>query len=401
MPNELLTVQPDPVIDTGHPSASASSSTITDKEAIDRAQFAEMLDDYLPPTLVRGHIHEATIISRKKGGVLVEMDGFDKGPVFLPTGEKEEEEPQSSGINGERISVVILNRDSDDEVPIVHNLSSDDESIPYAIRVKHFYNKLIETAKVGDEVSGRVVRVTNTGAILVAMGNGVKAVIPRSQLSQDYDDPESLIGQELSARIMLLDPEDMGPVLSQKPFDSSIIREKNKLGDLRQLEVGSISQGTVTSIADYGVFVDNGNVRGLVHISELSPDSVNHPSDLVKIGDVFPVQVTSVDMRRKQVGFSRKKLIPDPWETIGTDYQVGQRVLGKVVFRTDNGWLVRLREGLTGYVRAEQLHGTVASLKPGKVTSPIFAEVIIQVINPNEKTLWFSSGNVVQPDDSS
>jgi small subunit ribosomal protein S1 len=131
-------------------------------------------------------------------------------------------------------------------------------------------------------------------------------------------------------------------------------QQKDQL--LETLREGAIMEGIISSIADFGAFVDLGGADGLIHLSELSWNRVNHPNEVVKVGETVKVQILSVDTERRRIGLSLRRLAPQPWEVIDNTYQVGQMVQGKITKLVNFGAFARLVDtGIEGLIHISEL----------------------------------------------
>ncbi len=215
-----------------------------------------------------------------------------------------------------------------------------------------------ETFKNGGILELEVIAY-NRGGLLVDL-NGLPGFVPASQLVDmpfplKFEDRverlASRVGEKLVLKIIELDREQNRLILSER---AAIEGERvEKL--LNELSEGDIRRGRVTNLCDFGAFVDLGGVEGLIYISELSWGHVNHPSEVLNIGDEVEVYVLNVDRERQRIGLSLKRLQPNPWETVEERYQVGQLVRGVVTNVLSFGAFVRLEEGLEGLVHISEL----------------------------------------------
>ena len=142
-------------------------------------------------------------------------------------------------------------------------------------------------------------------------------------------------------------------IFSNKAAKLNMRKEGGKL--LNELEVGQVREGKVTSIKDFGVFVDLGGVEGLIHISELSWSRVNHPSDFVKVGEDIKVFILGVDKENKRISLGMKQLEPDPWVEVSQKYAIGDFVDGTVTRTASFGAFVKLGEKLEGLIHISEL----------------------------------------------
>ncbi len=189
---------------------------------------------------------------------------------------------------------------------------------------------------------------------LLADVMGIRTFIPASQLSLHYVEKiDEFVGQKMTLKIIEIDKAKKRIVASRKAvLIAEEAEKKKKIWD--SLEVGSIVKGTVRRLADFGAFVDIGGVDGLVHVTDLSWGRVNHPSDVVSVGQQIDVKILNVDPERERISLSYKQTQPRPWTVAGEKYPVGSIVEGKVVRITTFGAFVELEPGLDGLVHISQ-----------------------------------------------
>jgi small subunit ribosomal protein S1 len=202
----------------------------------------------------------------------------------------------------------------------------------------------------------------NRGGLLVKW-NGITGFVPASQLyeSVPYDDDvlrrESLsqrVGCTLTLKVIEVDSAKDRLILSERAARRITGAD---LELLDELDAGQVRQGRVTNLCGFGAFVDLGGVEGLIHISELSWGRVSYPSDVLQKGQEVDVYILNVDRELGRVGLSLKRLRPDPWNTVESQYQIGQVVRGVVTNVVNFGAFVRIEEGLEGLVHASELTG--------------------------------------------
>ena len=205
----------------------------------------------------------------------------------------------------------------------------------------------------------------NKGGLIVYFGR-VRGFVPASQLERrrrDRQDSENvdaaqpwsgLVGEDLWLKIIECHRDKNRLILSEQ----AAVRERRKsLRDelLADLKEGAILSGEVTSIADFGAFVDLGGSDGLIHISELSWNRVNHPSEILSIGEEVQVQIIKLDEDRRRIGLSMKRLEPEPWEIIDDICQVGDVVDGTITKLTNFGAFARINGGIEGLIHISEL----------------------------------------------
>ncbi|SDB80176.1 SSU ribosomal protein S1P [Raineyella antarctica] len=211
----------------------------------------------------------------------------------------------------------------------------------------------IEKIKEEDGVvTGRVIEVVKGGLIVDI---GLRGFLPASLVEmRRVRDLQPYVGQELEAKIIELDKNRNNVVLSRRAWLEQTQSEVRH-NFLNQLQKGQIRKGVVSSIVNFGAFVDLGGVDGLVHVSELSWKHIDHPSEVVEVGHEVTVEVLDVDMDRERVSLSLKATQEDPWQAFARLHQIGQIVPGKVTKLVPFGAFVRVEEGIEGLVHVSEL----------------------------------------------
>ncbi|MFT4147421.1 MAG: 30S ribosomal protein S1 [Micrococcaceae bacterium] len=211
----------------------------------------------------------------------------------------------------------------------------------------------IEKIKEADGVvSGKVIEVVKGGLILDI---GLRGFLPASLVEmRRVRDLDPYIGQELDAKIIELDKNRNNVVLSRRAFLEQSQSEVRSTF-LNELAVGQVREGHVSSIVNFGAFVDLGGVDGLVHVSELSWKHIDHPSEVVTVGDPVTVEVLEVNHDRERVSLSLKATQEDPWERFARTHALGQVVPGKVTKLVPFGAFVRVADGIEGLIHISEL----------------------------------------------
>ncbi|MBK4137289.1 30S ribosomal protein S1 [Corynebacterium macginleyi] len=235
----------------------------------------------------------------------------------------------------------------------------------------------IEELQAKEEpVTGTVIEVVKGGLILDI---GLRGFLPASLVEmRRVRDLEPYIGQELEAKIIELDKQRNNVVLSRRAHleqTQSEVRSEF----LHQLQKGQVRKGVVSSIVNFGAFVDLGGVDGLVHVSELSWKHIDHPSEVVTVGDEVTVEVLDVDLDRERVSLSLKATQEDPWRVFARTHAVGQIVPGKVTKLVPFGAFVRVEEGIEGLVHISELAQRHVEVPDQVVT--VGQEVMVKVID--------------------
>ena len=211
----------------------------------------------------------------------------------------------------------------------------------------------IEKIKEEDGVvTGQVIEVVKGGLIIDI---GLRGFLPASLVEmRRVRDLQPYVGMELEAKIIELDKNRNNVVLSRRAWLEQTQSEVRQ-NFLTQLQKGQIRRGVVSSIVNFGAFVDLGGVDGLVHVSELSWKHIDHPSEVVEVGQEVTVEVLDVDMDRERVSLSLKATQEDPWRHFARTHAIGQIVPGKVTKLVPFGAFVRVEEGIEGLVHISEL----------------------------------------------
>ncbi|MBO0839853.1 MAG: 30S ribosomal protein S1 [Sciscionella sp.] len=235
----------------------------------------------------------------------------------------------------------------------------------------------IEQLKEKDEpVKGSVIEVVKGGLILDI---GLRGFLPASLVEmRRVRDLQPYVGRELEAKIIELDKNRNNVVLSRRAWLEQTQSEV-RTEFLNKLQQGQVRKGTVSSIVNFGAFVDLGGVDGLVHVSELSWKHIDHPSEVVEVGQEVTVEVLSVEMDRERVSLSLKATQEDPWRQFARTHAIGQIVPGKVTKLVPFGAFVRVDDGIEGLVHISELAERHVEI-PEQVVE-VGTEVMVKVID--------------------
>ena len=214
-------------------------------------------------------------------------------------------------------------------------------------------------------ISGKIVRRIK-GGLIVDLGV-VQAFLPGSQVDvrpiQDFD---IYLDKEIEIRIVKFNESRKNIVVSHKIILEDSLKEQRE-ALFKELEVGSILEGRVKNITDFGVFVDLGGIDGLLHITDLSWGRVNHPSEVISMNDPITVKVIEYDEERKRVSLGLKQLAPHPWEDVEIKFSIGTTVKGKVVSLTNYGCFIELEPGVEGLIHVSEISWTKHIKNPSEV----------------------------------
>ena len=333
-------------------------------------QFSTLIEgdyDYARPR--RGQVRQAVVLSVSENEVIVDLGAKRDG--FVPRRDLEllDDAYRASLQPGDRVPVSILDA-SGPRGEIVASLNQGLAQQDW-LRAQEFLES-------GDVCQARVTEV-NRGGVIVPFGR-IRGFVPNSHLTSVPRGlrgdrlrraKSDLVGQVLSLAVLEVDQRRRRLVLSERVAGR---RQRQQL--LETLTEGEVRTGVVRNLVEFGAFVDLGGVDGLIHISELDWRHVEHPSEVLSVGDEVEVYVLSVDRERERIGLSRKRLLPDPWPLVAKRLHVGQKVEGTVTNVARFGVFVDVGDGVEGLVHVSEIPGgdaSCAGLEPG---SPVTVRVL-------------------------
>jgi small subunit ribosomal protein S1 len=305
------------------------------------------LEDAINATIVEfddGSLVKGTVVKIDSDEVLLDI-GF-KSEGVIPTKElsiRNDVDPHEVVSLGEEVEALVLQKEDKDGRLILSKKRAQYEKAWGTIEAK----------KEADEVvSGPVIEVVKGGLIIDI---GLRGFLPASLVDlRRVRDLHPFVGKVLDCKIIELDKNRNNVVLSRRAYLEETQREQRD-EFLTNLKPGEIRQGTVSSVVNFGAFVDLGGMDGLVHVSELSWKHVDHPSSVVQVGDEVTVQVLDVDLSRERISLSLKATQQDPWQEFAGGHQVGELVYGRVTKLVPFGAFVQVGEGIEGLVHISEM----------------------------------------------
>ena len=291
-----------------------------------------------------GDIVEGTIVKVDRDEVLLDIGYKTEG--VIPSRElsiKHDVDPNEVVSVGDEVEALVLTKEDKEGRLILSKKRA---------QYERAWGTIEELKEKDEAVKGTVIEVVKGGLILDI---GLRGFLPASLVEmRRVRDLQPYIGKEIEAKIIELDKNRNNVVLSRRAWleqTQSEVRSEF----LNQLQKGAIRKGVVSSIVNFGAFVDLGGVDGLVHVSELSWKHIDHPSEVVQVGDEVTVEVLDVDMDRERVSLSLKATQEDPWRHFARTHAIGQIVPGKVTKLVPFGAFVRVEEGIEGLVHISEL----------------------------------------------
>ena len=304
-----------------------------------------------PRTFEYGQVLEGTIMFKDREEMLVDIGSKSEG--IVPNREFQTlsvEEIEVLHI-GDSLLVFVVQPQNQEGYTVL--------SVDKA-RLEKVWRNLQVLSEANEIVQGDVVGF-NKGGLLVEL-NGVRGFVPSSQVSGIGNGPDAvkqaelarLVSTKIPLKIIEIDRGRNRLILSERQATQEK-RDAQKERLLTELEAGQLRDGVVTTICDFGAFVDIGGLDGLVHLSEMSWSRVNHPGELVKPGDRIKVYVLNVDENRKKVALSIKRTQAEPWSQIAATYTPGQVLQATITQVANFGAFARIADGIEGLIHVSEL----------------------------------------------
>ena len=291
-----------------------------------------------------GDILEGTVVKIDRDEVLLDIGYKSEG--VIPTKElsiRHDVEPSQVVGVGDKVEALVLQKEDKEGRLILSKKRA---------QYERAWGKIEEVMQSGGTIKGPVIEVVKGGLILDI---GLRGFLPASLVDlRRVRDLHPFVGTELEAKIIELDRNRNNVVLSRRAFLEESQSEGRKKF-LESLQKGERRKGTVSSIVNFGAFVDLGGVDGLVHVSELSWKHVDHPSEIVQVGQEVEVEVLDVDLERERVSLSLKATQEDPWKEFERKYSAGEITDGQVTKLVPFGAFVRVAAGIEGLVHISEI----------------------------------------------
>ncbi|MEP7294168.1 MAG: S1 RNA-binding domain-containing protein [Chloroflexota bacterium] len=326
-----------------------SAKFVKNSELGGQSEFEQLLESsfaYTPPR--RGEIRNAIILQIESREIIVDMGAKQDGIVPAQDIERLDEDVKNGLVVGGEVPVYVLNpRDQDDNLIVSINMG-----------LQQYDWEKARTLLTSEEVVSVNVKGHNRGGILVNW-NRLEGFIPSSHLvsmgaSGGRESWDDLLGKELAVKVIEVDQARRRLIFSEREAQREW-RAQQKARLLSELKEGDVVRGTVTGLRDFGAFVNLGGADGLIHVSELAWHRVDHPRDVLRVGEEIDVYVLSLDRESNRIALSRKRLLEDPWEVASDRYHEGQLVEGTVTNVVDFGAFVALDDGLEGLLHLSEM----------------------------------------------
>ncbi len=321
-----------------------------------------------------GEITEGRVMDVRPGEVIVDIGYKSEG--IVPIGEfKDAGEVKP----GDRIEVFIEQLEDENGMVVVSKRRAEQQ---------RNWDRVLANYQEGGTIKGAIKGRVKGGLIVDV---GVDAFLPGSQLDVvPIRTPEDLFDRELEFKIIKIVRERRNIVVSRRELLEDKRKEQKKLL-MTEIQIGQVRHGYVKNITDFGAFVDLSGMDGLLHITDMGWGRVNHPSEVVKVGQELDVMILDVDRDKERISLGLKQISRNPWEDIERKYPVGTRVHGKVVNLVAYGAFVEIEEGVEGMVHVSEMSWTKRVAKASDALS-VGQEVDAVVLNVNRDEQKISLG---------
>jgi small subunit ribosomal protein S1 len=356
---------------TSEKGVDADSSTKNQSSQVkeEEMDFKELYEQSLNQ-IQYGDITTGKVVQIKDDRVMVDVGWKTEG--FIPIGELKDARGNINISVGDEIDVFVDKRDSEGNLVLSRDKAS---------KVK-IWDEIKAACENDTLVEGVVIEKIKGG---LSVDIGIIAFLPGSQVDvRPVKDLDKFVGQTLDFKVLKYDRKRNNVVLSRRSIVATE-REAEKKDILKSLQEGSIVEGVIKNITDYGIFIDLGGVDGLLHVTDISWGRIAKPSENFHKGDKITTKVLSFDSDKERVSLGLKQLNDNPWEQITDRYPVGSTVKGKVVNLTDYGVFVELESGVEGLVHISEMYWTREIKHPSKVLN-VGEEIEVMVLEVNPQT---------------
>ena len=364
---------------------------VTDENCMIRNNNGDLVPNY-DITIVdfdEGDILKGRVVKIDKDEVLVDV-GF-KSEGVIPMNElsiRNSVKPDEVLSLEDEIEIMVLQKEDQEGRLILSKKRAE---------VEKSFDKIESVYQNDETVEGQVIEYVKGGLILDI---GLRGFLPASLIDiKKTRDLSSYIGERYACKIIEVDRNRNNVVLSRKAIIEDERKEQRK-EVLDNIEVGQVRTGIITSIADFGAFVDVDGIDGLIHISELSWNHVKHPSEVVKVGQEVNVEILDIDCEKQRLSLGLKQTLKDPWVEKIKTYKIGDVIEGKVTRIVKFGLFVQIQEDMEGLVHISELSAEPVK-KPSDVAK-IGDDLVVKIIDIDfdKRRMAFSIKQASDPETS-
>ncbi len=348
----------------------------SDREVSNEEDFAELVESSFH-SIQEGEVVTGTVVQITPEFVMVDVGSKAEGQI--PLDECLDEGGRLSMKVGDPIQVFLEDTDESSGQVKISKTKAD------KIRI---WEQIAETCESRKTITGKVINRVKGG---LQVDIGVPAFLPGSQVElRSVRNFDKYIGQSFEFVILKCNRRRGNIVLSRKPLLESV-RDRKKNEIMAAMQGDGVLTGKVKNITDYGAFVDLGGIDGLLHITDMSWGRINHPTDVLKVGENIRVKVLKFDQDKGRVSLGLKQIEPDPWENADEKYPVDSRCVGKVMSITDYGAFVELQTGVEGLVHISEMSWSKKPRHPSKIVQ-VGDEVEVVVLSVDKEQKRISLG---------
>ena len=371
-------------------------SSADDNQIISMAELLAQEEDVLGK-IRPGKIVKGTVASKRPGEIFVDIGAKYEGLVEPRDLDNFSPDELAEIKVGDKIPVYVLRTQSEDDERILLSLSQ--------ARAEKDWDEAERLFETEDIIESEVIG-NNKGGLIVGFGH-VRGFVPGSQLaSAQYggnkaDRWDQLTGKTLRLKIIEVDRNRNRLILSERAAEAEYRKEqaKEKAKLLEALAEGDVRQGRVTSLADFGAFVDIGGIDGLIHLSELAWTHVSHPSEILNVGDQVDVYILNIEHEQQRVALSLKRLQPEPLSQVFDYYHIDQIVEATITKLTNFGAFARIDNRIEGLIHVSEISNRNIAHPRDVVAEAQEVRVRIIHIDPERRRMGLSMKQVEEVED--
>ncbi|HVW93701.1 MAG TPA: 30S ribosomal protein S1 [Devosia sp.] len=346
------------------------------QQAVTKEDFESLLmDSFMDNEPLEGTVVKGKIVAIEKDLAIIDVGLKTEGRIAL----KEFGQAGRDGTLGVGSEVEVY-------VDRVENAMGEAVLSREKARREESWVKLEEKYNANERVEGVIFNQVK-GGFTVDL-EGAVAFLPRSQVDiRPIRDIGPLMNVPQPFQILKMDKRRGNIVVSRRAIlEESRAEQRSEI--VQQLEEGQVVDGVVKNITDYGAFVDLGGIDGLLHVTDIAWRRVNHPSEVLSIGETIKVQIIRINHESHRISLGMKQLQADPWDGIAAKYPVGARFTGRVTNITDYGAFVELEPGIEGLIHVSEMSWTKKNVHPGKIVSTSQeVDVMVLEVDPDKRRI--------------
>jgi small subunit ribosomal protein S1 len=358
-----------------------------DDEFTTMAELLAQEENELFRVVQAGEMVKGVVASKRPGEILIDIGAKSEGMVDPRDLENFSPEELAAIKVGDTVPAYVLSAEGDEEgYHITLSLSQ--------ARAERDWDEAERLFEAGEVIESSVIG-NNKGGLIVNFGQ-VRGFVPGSQLVSGQfgggpnraDRWNQLTGEKLRLKIIEVDRNRNRLILSERAAAEESRKDKAKL--LAELTEGEVHRGRVTSLADFGAFVDIGGIDGLIHLSELAWTRISHPREVLKVGDEIDVYILNVDLNQQRVALSLKRLQPEPWSQVFDYYHIDQVVNAVITKLTNFGAFARIDDRIEGLIHISEITNKNISHPRDVLSEGQEVQVRIIHIDPDRRRMGLS-----------